>query len=224
MLISLDSKDVIEIIQRIADDVHHQVDYLSKLDAEIGDGDHGANLDRGFSKVTARLSEISGSKDVGMILEETGAVLISSIGGASGPLFGTAFRKAGKECKGKSSIDLADIVRMFDSAEQGIETLGGAKIGDKTMLDALVPATRAAKKTLDRGETDLVVAFESITVAAKEGLETTKGLVATKGRAMYLGERSRGKYDVGAASLCVMLESVLDTLRQMNGDSVHSNE
>ena len=223
MLSSLKSDNVVLIIRRIADTVHSKASFLSQLDAEVGDGDHGINLDRGFTEVGNRLPRYQ-DKDIGTILEETGTILISSVGGASGPLFGTLFRRAGKAVNGTSSISLNDIVTMFEAAETGVITLGGAKVGDKTMLDVLDPAAKASKKALDAGELDLVKAFGSIVSAAEVGLESTKSLVASKGRAMYLGERSHGKYDVGAFSLFIILKSVLETLRGIEGDQIHTDK
>jgi len=203
----------------MAESVHQKTDYLNKLDAEAGDGDHGTNLDRGFAEVNSRIVHFQDREDIGVILEETGSILISSVGGASGPLFGTAFKRAGKASKGKSSIDLKDMTRMFEAAEQGIASLGDARVGDKTMLDSLDPATEAARKAIENGEIHLLPAFESIVSSAEVGLENTKTLVAKKGRAMYLGERALGSYDVGAASFCIMLRSVLETLREIDQKS-----
>jgi len=189
------------------------VDYLTELDSELGDGDHGVSLDRGFSEVRRELSGFGGS-DVGTVLELAGASLVSSMGGAAGPIFGMAFSSAGHEVKGRSSVGVAEVAAMFEAAESAVVDLGRAKVGDKTVLDALHPAATAAKEASDAGETDLVKAFESIVAAANSGLEATKALVAKKGRAMYLGERGVGAYDVGAASFCIMLDSVLESLRR----------
>jgi len=189
------------------------VDYLTVLDSELGDGDHGVSLDRGFSEVRRALSGFGGA-DVGAVLEHAGASLVSSMGGAAGPIFGTAFSSAGHAVRGRTSVGVAEVAAMFEAAESAVANLGMAKVGDKTVLDALHPAAAAAKEASDEGESDLVKAFESIVAAANSGLETTKALVAKKGRAMYLGERGIGTYDVGAASFCIMLESVLETLRK----------
>jgi len=189
------------------------VDYLTELDSELGDGDHGVSLDRGFSQVRRGLSGF-GIADVGAVLDLAGASLVSSMGGAAGPIFGTAFSSAGQAVRGRSSVGVAEVAAMLEAAESAVVNLGRAKVGDKTVLDALHPAAAAAKEASDEGESDLVKAFESIVAAANSGLETTKALVAKKGRAMYLGERGIGTYDVGAASFCIMLESVLETLRK----------
>jgi phosphoenolpyruvate---glycerone phosphotransferase subunit DhaL len=208
---------MVTAILQIADRVHSRVDYLTELDSELGDGDHGISLDRGFSEVRRKLSGFDGT-DVGAVLELAGASLVSSMGGAAGPIFGTAFSSAGNAVKGRSRVGVAEVAAMFEAAESAVVNLGRAKVGDKTVLDALHPAATAAKEASDRGESDLVNAFGSIVAAANSGLETTKVLVAKKGRAMYLGERGIGTYDVGAASFCIMLESVLESLRRLDDE------
>jgi phosphoenolpyruvate---glycerone phosphotransferase subunit DhaL len=206
---------MVTAILEIADRVHSRVDYLTELDSELGDGDHGISLDRGFAEVRRKLSGFGGT-DVGAVLELAGASLMSSMGGAAGPIYGTAFSSAGRAVKGKSRVRVAEVAAMFEAAESAVVNLGRAKVGDKTVLDALQPAATAAKEASDGGESDLVRAFESIVAAANSGLETTKALVAKKGRAMYLGERGIGTYDVGAASFCIMLESVLESLHRLD--------
>jgi len=219
---SVDSGEVVEAILQIADRVHSSVNYLTELDSQLGDGDHGTNLDRGFAAVRKELTNAGGT-DVGDILELAGASLVSSMGGASGPLFGTAFSSAGLAVKGKSKVGMAEVVAMLEASESAVMRLGGAKVGDKTMLDSLHPATMAARKRLEEGDFDLVRAFESIAAAANSGLDATKGLVAKKGRAMYLGERGLGTPDVGAASVCIMLEAVSDFLRGLEARKVRQS-
>jgi phosphoenolpyruvate---glycerone phosphotransferase subunit DhaL len=213
MITSIGSKEIEQILLDISSNVHLQISYLTELDSQIGDGDHGFNIDRGLAQVCKDLSKFQGN-DIGSLLERAGSSLISSIGGASGPLFGTALRKSGSVIKGKSQVNLSDIARMFEAAENGVIGLGGGKVGDKTMLDSLHPAVLASKNAVDNGETDLVRAFESIVLAAESGLEATKTMVARKGRAQYVGERGLGFYDVGAASVCIILRSVLESLRR----------
>ena len=215
MITTLDSGKVVIILQDISTNIHNKVEYLTELDSVLGDGDHGSNLDRGFGEVSKRVSQYDGS-DVGVLLELAGSTLISSVGGASGPLYGTMFRKAGKACQGKSEIGVSDVTRMFQAAEAGIVSLGGAQVGDKTILDSLHPAAEAARVASDSGVNDLVSAFEKITSSAEAGLESTKNLVASKGRASYLGERGIGHYDVGAASFCIILRSMLETLQKID--------
>ena len=215
MMKTVRTKDLVLILQNISASIHDRIDYLTELDSVVGDGDHGSNLDRGFTEVSKRLGGYN-ENDIGALLELTGSTLLSTVGGASGPLYGTAFRKAGRLCKGKSEIGMLEISLMFEAAEKGIVELGAARVGDKTILDSMHPAIEAAKEVLQSGELDLVKAFEQITSRAESGLESTKQLVARKGRASYLGERSLGNYDVGAASFCVMLRSALETLRDLD--------
>jgi len=215
LITSVDSGEVIGAILQTADQVHLSVDYLTKLDSQLGDGDHGTNLDRGFAEVRRELTNSNGA-DVGVILESIGETLVSSMGGASGPLLGAAFSSAGRAVKGKSEVGIVEIVTMFEAAESAVARLGGARVGDKTVLDSLHPAAVAARKMLEQGDPDLVRAFEYIVAAANSGLETTKTLVAKKGRAMYLGDRGLGTPDVGAASFCIILESALAFLRRLN--------
>jgi phosphoenolpyruvate---glycerone phosphotransferase subunit DhaL len=215
MITYIGSKEIALILSEIADKIHENVGYLTELDSQSGDGDHGANLDRGFSQLARNLSGFQGS-DVGVLLEMAGTTLISSVGGASGPLFGTAIKNAGRVTKGKTKISTTDCAAMFEAAEAGVVSLGGAKVGDKTMLDSLHAATLAAKEAVGMGEADLVKVFESITLAAESGLEATKAMIARKGRAMYLGSRGLGTYDVGATSVCIILRSTLETLRRLD--------
>ena len=215
LITSVDSGEMVEAILQIASRVHSNVDYLTELDSQLGDGDHGISLDRGFAEVRRVLLGFSGS-DAGAVLELVGESLVSSMGGASGPLIGTAFSDAGKAVRGKSRVGTAEVAAMFEAAESAVANLGGARVGDKTMLDSIHPAAMAAKRAQEEGEKDLAKAFESIVAAANAGLESTKTLVAKKGRASYLGERGIGTYDVGAASICMILQSALDYLRSLD--------
>ncbi len=217
MITSIGTKEIEQILLDISSNIHSQISYLTDIDSQIGDGDHGYNIDRGFAQVRKDLSKFEGY-DIGSLLALAGSSLISSMGGASGPLFGTAFRKAGNAARGKSLVNLSDIASMFEAAENGVIDIGGSKVGDKTMLDSLHPAALAAKSAADNGETDLVGAFQSIVLAAESGLEKTKSLVATKGRAQYVGERGQGFYDAGAATVCIILRSVLETLRHLDDE------
>ena len=201
-----DVKKVIEIIDRITQDIDEQKLYLTELDNVIGDGDHGINMARGFDAVR----EIEGTfegKDIGSILKTIGMKLVSTVGGASGPLYGTGFMKAGVFLNGKSEMDMNDFVGMLQAAIDGIMSRGKAVKGEKTMLDAMIPAHDAMKASLEAGE-DGKKALEAGIQAAEEGIEYTKTIVATKGRARYLGERSIGHQDPGATSFTLMLEEI----------------
>ena len=206
----IDAKQMIGIIEAIAKRIEADKDFLTQLDNEIGDGDHGINLSRGFKAVEEKLPSLA-DKDIGAILKTTGTQLVSTVGGASGPLYGTAFMKAGNACKGMMELDGAGFAAAMEAAIGGIQMRGKAQEGEKTMLDALCPAYQALKAALDGGK-DLKAALEDAVAAAAKGVEHTKEIIATKGRASYLGERSLGHQDPGATSSLYMLEAVLGCL------------
>ena len=202
----IDTKKMIDIITAIAKRMEAEKDFLTELDNAIGDGDHGINLARGFAAVEKKLPELSG-KDLGAILKGVGMALVSNVGGASGPLYGTAFMKAGNALKGKTEATDADLLAAFDAAIGGVKMRGKAHEGEKTMLDAQVPAYNAMKAALDAGK-DLKAAVTDAVTAAEAGVAHTKDIIATKGRASYLGERSIGHQDPGATSSLYMLEEL----------------
>lgn len=200
----IDNKKMCEILGAMAEKVQEQKDFLTELDNEIGDGDHGINLARGFAAVKEKMPSFA-DKDVGAILKETGMTLVSTVGGASGPLYGTAFMKAGMACKGMSEIGGKEFLAAFSAAVAGIKQRGKSEEGEKTMLDALCPAERALTEALGAGA-DLKEALGKAVDAAEEGLVHTKDIIATKGRASYLGERSLGHQDPGATSSLLLLQ------------------
>ena len=208
----MDTKKILEIIAAIAKKIESEKDFLTELDNEIGDGDHGINLARGFKSVEEKLPTFA-DKDIGAILKGVGMQLVSTVGGASGPLYGTAFMKAGNVCKGKVELTSAEFVAALDAAIGGIKMRGKAVEGEKTMLDALCPAYKALKAGIDGGK-DLVAALADGVDAAAEGVEYTKTIIATKGRASYLKERSLGHQDPGATSSLFMLQTTLEVLRE----------
>lgn len=208
----LDNKKILEIIEAIAKKIESEKDFLTQLDNEIGDGDHGINLARGFKSVEEKLPTLA-DKDIGTILKGVGTQLVSTVGGASGPLYGTAFMKAGNICKGKTEISDEDFVKAFEAAVNGIKMRGKAVEGEKTMLDSLCPAYKAIKGGIGSGK-NLVEALQGGVEAAAKGVEYTKTIIATKGRAAYLGERSLGHQDPGATSSLFMLQATLDVLQR----------
>lgn len=201
---------LIKLLEEVAKVLKENRSYLTDLDQAIGDGDHGINLDRGFTAVQESLEALS-AKDCGGILSGVAMTLISKVGGASGPLYGTAFMKAGQAVAGKEAIDVEDAIKMFDSAIQGIVARGKAEKGDKTMLDVWIPAYEAFKGAIEGGKTPKEAAEEMLK-AAKEGLEFTSTVAARKGRANYLGDRSIGHKDPGAASSYLIFETIVNTL------------
>lgn len=206
----LDSKVLITILSEMADVMKENRSYLTDLDQAIGDGDHGINLDRGFSALKESLPNLE-NKDCAAILNSAAMTFISKVGGASGPLYGTAFMRAGKEIAGKDKLTGQDAINMFDAAIQGIISRGKAAQGDKTMLDTLIPAFDAFKAAIENGE-DFNSVSEKTLKAGQDGLDYTKTIAARKGRANYLGDRSIGHKDPGAASSYLMLEVIANVL------------
>ena len=182
--------------------------YLSKLDGAIGDGDHGTNMDRGMKKALERLEATDGD-DIGASLKAVGMALVSSVGGAAGPLYGTLFLQMGQATAGKSEIDLAGFTEALDAGVQGVIRRGKAEPGDKTMLDALGPALEVLRGA---GDDDAASALGRAADAAREGMEATVPMVARKGRASYLGERSAGHQDPGATSSHLLLKTVAEAV------------
>jgi dihydroxyacetone kinase-like protein len=190
-------------LEGAAASVREQREYLTQLDAAIGDADHGTNMDRGFAAVVEKLQ---GVEDLppGKLLTTAGSTLVSTVGGASGPLWGTALRRAGRALGDGEEFDGADLVAAFDAALEGVVELGAAQEGDKTMVDALAPAVRALREELDGGGT-LTSGLAAARAAAEEGARATVPMQASKGRASYLGERSIGHQDPGATSTALVL-------------------
>ena len=206
----LDTAKIVEIIRAIAARIESEKDCLTQLDNEIGDGDHGTNMARGFKAVAEKLPELSGG-DAGVILKGVGMQLVSNVGGASGPLYGTAFMKAGNALKGKTEATAAEFAVAMEAAIGGIKMRGKSEEGEKTMLDALCPAYKALSEAIDGGD-ELKDALTKAIEAAAKGVEYTKTIIATKGRASYLGERSIGHQDPGATSALYMLEEMMRLL------------
>ena len=192
------TKQLLDIISGMAQIIQENKDFLTELDMPIGDSDHGINLARGFQAVTAKLPTLA-EKDAGTIVKTVGMTLVSTVGGASGPLYGTAFMKAGTKMAGKMELGMDDLVVCLHEAVEGIKMRGKATTGEQTMLDAMVPALEALK-----ADGDLAAAL----AAAEDGVERTKDMVATKGRASYLGERSLGHQDPGATSFTLIFSVI----------------
>ena len=183
--------------------LREQRDHLTQLDAAIGDADHGINLDRGFTAVLSAI-ESAAPATPGAVLILAGTTLISKVGGASGPLYGTAFRRAGKALGDAADVDLPGLAAALDAALAGVQQLGAAREGDKTMVDALAPATAAFSKAIAEKESD-ADALAALAEAAQAGAAATISMQALKGRASYLGPRSVGHEDPGAASTALIL-------------------
>ena len=185
-------------------------DRLTELDSAIGDGDHGVNMDRGFQAVLARLPAVTDA-DIGTIFKTVGMTLVSTVGGAAGPLYGTFFLQAAAATAGKVELELSDWVAALQAGVHGVIMRGKASPGDKTMADALVPALEALRAAAADGASVSAALLRSAE-AAERGMRATIPLVARKGRASYLGERSAGHQDPGATSSHLLLETAAKTL------------
>ncbi len=182
---------------------------LTDLDAKIGDADHGANMARGFTAIPAKL-DVLVDKSIGSLFRTSAMTLISQIGGASGPLYGTFFLQASRPANGKTTLSHTELCQCFDAGLTGVVKLGKAVLGDKTMVDALTPALA----TLHPNNSDsLEDAVARAAAAARAAAEATIPLIARKGRASYLGERSIGHQDPGAASSALLIEALAETLK-----------
>jgi phosphoenolpyruvate---glycerone phosphotransferase subunit DhaL len=202
------SHDVVAWIQLAADVFHGEKEHLTALDSAIGDADHGINMDRGFQAVLAKLPTFA-QDDVGAILKGTGMTLISTVGGASGPLYGSFFLQLGTATAGRADISVEDFAAALDNGVARVQGLGKAEPGDTTMLEALIPAQLAIHEAADAGDSPSE-ALAAGAAAAEEGMRATIPLVARKGRASYLGERSAGHQDPGATSTHLLLKAAAD--------------
>lgn len=201
---------IVQWLENTAAVLSENKDYLTRLDSPIGDADHGINMDRGFKKVKEKLPDVA-DKDIGNILKTTGMTLISSVGGASGPLYGTYYMRAGMAMDAKEELNGADLGALLQAGLDGVVQRGRAQLGDKTMVDALTPAVTAYRSAIDGGNGTLE-AMRSAVASAEQGMKDTIPLQAKKGRASYLGERSIGHQDPGATSSYLILNALLEAL------------
>ena len=206
---AISKEDVVNWVKIYAQIIEDNTDLLTELDRQIGDADHGANMKRGFKAVLEKLPAVE-DKDIGTILKTVAMTLLSKVGGAGGPLYSTLFMKAGMSIGPKMEIELEDWVQALEAGINGIAALGKALPNDKTMLDALYPALEALKASLDQG-LSTGEALSKSAEAAHQGMLATIPLVARKGRASYLGERSAGHQDPGATSTFFLLDSAAKT-------------
>ena len=187
-----------QIMGSLCDTIEQEKDYLSELDGAIGDGDHGVNMAKCFREVRKKLPE-SQDKDIGTILKNVGMVVLNSVGGAMGALYGTFFLRLAQESAGKTELDLGDYVQMFKAAEKGILEIGKASVGDKTLVDTLWPAVRALEQAAQDGKS-LPEALSDFQEAAKKGMESTKDLIAKVGRSSRLGGLSASSNEPSAGA------------------------
>ena len=201
------SQTITTWLSEAEEEIKAKSDYLTQLDAAIGDGDHGINMRRGFDAVGKALAGQGDSLPPGRLLILAGKTLVSTVGGASGPLWGSALRRAGRSLGDAQTFDAQQLARALDAAVDGVVDLGAAAPGDKTMVDALTPATHALHEALDAGAT-AEQALAAAADAAQQGAEATVPMQARKGRASYLGERSIGHQDPGATSAAIILAAL----------------
>ncbi|RMH75506.1 MAG: dihydroxyacetone kinase subunit L [Cyanobacteria bacterium J007] len=209
---------IVDWFEKIAKTIEENKDYLTELDAAIGDADHGINMDRGFKKAIAQLLQNRNS-DIGTLLKTIAMTLISSVGGASGPLYGTLFLRASSAVAGKQDLTAQDLANLLQAGKDGVIQRGKANLGDKTMLDALSPAVETYTTAIGQNRS-LVDALREAISATEEGMKTTIPLVAKKGRASYLGERSAGHQDPGATSTYLILRCLLEVLEKERSKNV----
>lgn len=205
---TINRQHILSWLRQLADVYNNNSNYLTQLDSPIGDADHGTNMTRGFQAVVDKLDSWQDALPK-EIFRQVGMTLVSTVGGSSGPLYGTLFLKFGEAVGDDDTIDAARLVTMMHAAVDGIIQRGHAELGDKTMVDALRPALDAMKAAQSEGKT-LPEILEAAETAAKDGMEATKPLQARKGRASYLGERSIGHQDPGATSAYFLVRAMLD--------------
>lgn len=207
---AVDRDDLLAWVRRLQRVYADNRAWLTDLDAAIGDADHGINMNRGFDAVAAELQNTVPESAAGL-LKAVAMILIRTVGGASGPLYGTFFLRAAAACEGRQHLTPADAAALFAAGLEGVVQRGRAEPDDKTMVDALTPAVTAMKDAAARGG-DLAEVFSRGAAAAEAGMRRTVDLVARKGRASYLGERSVGHQDPGATSAFLMIRAAADSL------------
>lgn len=202
-----------DAIDGVSNAIIAQKDFLTKLDREIGDGDHGINMARGFEAVLEKIEAMEDTTKPGPVLQTVGKALMSTVGGAAGPLYATAFLRAGEACDENTSFNVASVEKLLGAAVQGIQERGKAVRGDKTILDVLIPVHEVFVEGLENEKT-LFECMGLASRAAKDGIDYTKTIAAKKGRASYVGERSIGHQDPGATSAAIMVRALYDFLRR----------
>lgn len=207
---SFKNKDGKVIVEKLIKTIQENKDYLSKIDGEIGDGDHGINMNKGFTMCKDRIE--GKPLDLTESLKALAMVLMMEIGGSMGPLYGTMFFEMSKATDGKEDIDSQVFAEMLNNAVKGIQGLGDAKVGDKTLVDTLIPA---ADTFMAEKEFGFSAALDKMMEAAEIGKDSTIDLVAKIGRASRLGERSRGVLDAGATSCFLLLEAMGKTMKEL---------
>lgn len=204
------TKDIVNIVNNMSEIIIRNEVYFCELDSAAGDGDFGMSLSKGFKELKSQWQDIP-KEDIGGFLKGCGMIITEYCGGASGPIWGSAFRSAGKYTNGKLELSLKELAETLQSAVDGIQKTGGAKLGDKTLLDALIPATESLKNSAQSDE-ELLAAMRKSALEAVVGAENTKKIVASKGRATYVGERSLDHPDAGATAIGIIFTGIVESL------------
>jgi len=204
--------DGINIIYNLIKVIQDNKQYLSDIDGLIGDGDHGINMNKGFTLCADQLKDNPGDLTGG--LNTLSKILMMKIGGSMGPLYGYFFKSMASACDGQETIDAETFGKMVTASKESIEKISEAKVGDKTLMDVLIPSQAAYQAALADGKS-FTECLDAMTAAAQQGRDSTKDLVAKVGRSSRLGERSRGVIDAGSASCCLILETMADTIKGM---------
>ncbi|BEN60867.1 dihydroxyacetone kinase ADP-binding subunit DhaL [Serratia marcescens] len=205
---ALTKQQVVDWLMRCGEVFNRERDFLTQLDTEIGDADHGLNMNRGFNKVVEKLPSVA-DKDIGFILKNTGMTLLSSVGGASGPLFGTFFIRAAQAANAKQSLDLVELHQVMQEGVEGVVMRGKAEPGDKTMCDVWWPVVESLGQSAQQN-LSVAEALQRAADSAERAVESTITMQARKGRASYLGERSIGHQDPGATSVMLMMKTLAE--------------
>ena len=206
------NREGVRIVFDLIRAIQENKQYLSDIDGAIGDGDHGINMNKGFTLCRDELLVHPGNLTHGLMT--LSKILVTRIGGAMGPLYGTFFKSLAAACDGVDAIDMAVFGRMLSSGREGIQKISDARPGDKTLMDVLLPAEAAYQAAAQTGE-PFRVCLDKMVEAARQGRDATKDMVAKLGRSSRLGERSRGVIDAGAASCCLILETIAGTIGQL---------
>lgn len=208
---TIKQSQLITWLEKTAQYMQNNKELLTELDSAIGDADHGFNMERGFNKVLGKIEELKQNQDISSLLKNTGMTLISSIGGASGPLYGTFFLQASLVVKDKTELTLEDLKTSIESGLKGIKSRGRASVGEKTMVDVLEPVVTSLTTSVTQNLT-LSQALTNMVTEAEKGMKSTINLIAQKGRASYLGDRSIGHQDPGATSSYFILKALKESI------------
>lgn len=203
--------DFENIIKSTIETIIKNEKYFNELDSKAGDGDLGASLSRGFKKIKENWKGLSNYDDIGVFMRECGLIITEHCGGSSGPIWGTAFIYGGKYSKGKKDINLKEFLELAQAMAEGMQKIGKAEKGDKTLLDSILPAIESLEGSVSNNK-DFILAIKKCIKAAYRGAEDTKNMIAKKGRASYVGERSLGFPDAGAMAIAIILKDIFENI------------